>query len=98
MAAKIQPPVARRPDAKVADETAKSRRLSFKERQELDALPSTIEKLEADIAALHGEMVVPEFYRRSSGEIAAEQARLKLLEEQLTAAYHRWEQLELLRS
>jgi ATP-binding cassette subfamily F protein uup len=72
------------------------RRLSFKERQELDSLPGNIEKYDAEIAALHREMAEPQFYQQPGTQIAAEQARLKQLEEQLSAAYHRWEALERL--
>jgi ATP-binding cassette subfamily F protein uup len=70
------------------------RKLSFKERRELDSLPAKIEKYDAEIAELHREMAEPRFYQQSGAQIAAEQARLKQLEEQLAAAYHRWEELE----
>ena len=70
------------------------RKLSFKERQELESLPERIEKCEAEIAELHREMAEPQFYQQPGMQIAAEQARLKQLEEQLADAYHRWEQLE----
>jgi ABC transport system ATP-binding/permease protein len=73
---------------------AGKRRLTFKERQELDALPANIENYEAEIAALHREMAEPSFYQKPGPQIAAEQARLKRLEEQLAAAYHRWAELE----
>lgn len=72
------------------------RRLNFKQRQELDALPRTIEEYDAAIAALHREMAEPQFYQQPGTQIAAEQARLKQLEEQLAAAYRRWEELEQL--
>jgi ATP-binding cassette subfamily F protein uup len=70
------------------------RKLTFKERKELEALPAEIEKCDADIAALHREMAEPQFYQQPGGQIAAEQARLQQLEAQLAAAYHRWEELE----
>jgi ATP-binding cassette subfamily F protein uup len=78
----------------VSDETTKKRRLSFKERQELDSLPGKIERCDAEIAALHQQMAEPQFYQRSGVQIAAEQTRLKALEEELSAAYQRWEELE----
>jgi ATP-binding cassette subfamily F protein uup len=76
--------------------TAGKRKLTFKERKELEALPQQIEQCDAEIAALHQEMSQPEFYQQPGEKIAAEQARLKQLEEQLAAAYHRWEELEQL--
>ncbi len=70
------------------------RRLTYKEQQELAALPETIAKLEAEIADLHQTLAAPEFYKRPGEEIARETARLRQLDEQLVAAYHRWEALE----
>jgi ATP-binding cassette subfamily F protein uup len=72
----------------------RKRRLSFKERQELDGLPAVIEQIEADIAKLHGEMAEPAFYQQAGEVIAKEQARLKLLDGQLLAAYERLEVLD----
>jgi ATP-binding cassette subfamily F protein uup len=72
------------------------RKLTFKERKELEALPQRIEQWDAEVAALHQEMSQPQFYQQPGERIAAEQARLNLLEEQLAAAYHRWEELEQL--
>ncbi len=81
----------RRADASTAEGP---RKLSFKERRELDALPAAIENLETAIAELHRQMAEPQFYQQPGTQIAAEQLRLKQLEEQLTSAYERWEQLE----
>jgi ABC transport system ATP-binding/permease protein len=72
------------------------RKLTFKERKELESLPKKIEQYDAEIAALHREMSEPQFYQQPGTQIAAEQARLKQLEEQLAVAYHRWEELEQL--
>ncbi len=70
------------------------RRLSYKEQRELDALPATIETLEAQLATLHETMADAQFYQQASDRIAAEQARLKELEAELAEAYRRWEELE----
>lgn len=78
-----------------ATETAK-KRLSFKEKQELEALPGKIEELEGDIAAVHADMAQPAFYQQPGEQIAAAQARLTKLEGDLASAYHRWEELEQL--
>ena len=80
-----------------ADENAlapRDRRLSYKEKQELAALPETIARLEAEIADLHQAMAAPEFYKRPGDQIARETARLRQLDGQLVGAYHRWEALE----
>lgn len=70
------------------------RRPSFKERQERESLPTLIEKIETELAALHAEMGQPEYYRQSGERIAEEAARLKQLESQLAGAYQRWEELD----
>ncbi len=70
------------------------RRLTYKEQQELLALPETIEHLEAEVAALHEKMASPDFYQASGERIATENARLKGIEEELAAAYARWQELE----
>lgn len=80
-----------------SDDTApepRDRRLTYKEQQELSALPETIQRLEADIADLHQLLAASEFYKRSGDEIARETARLRRLDEELVAAYHRWDELE----
>ena len=72
----------------------RKRRLSFKERQELDALPQTIENLEGELAALHASLASPDHYRLPRATIAAEHTRLRDLEERLRTAYERWSTLE----
>jgi ABC transport system ATP-binding/permease protein len=90
-------PAARTRPSKAAEPSpGAKRKLTFKERKELDSLPELIEKCEAEIDELHREMAEPQFYQQAGPQIAAEQARLKQLEEQLAAAYHRWEELEQL--
>jgi ATP-binding cassette subfamily F protein uup len=76
-----------------ADDNRK-RRPSYKERQERDALPQLIERIESEVAALHAGMAQPEYYRQSGERIAQEAARLKQLENQLSGAYQRWEELD----
>ncbi len=70
------------------------RRLSYKERQELESLPEAIAEYEAEIRALHNDMAQAQFYQQPGDRIAQEQARLNLLERQLATAYARWEELE----
>lgn len=74
--------------------TEGKRKLKFKEQQELTALPALIEKLEVDIATLHEQMGQPTFYQQSGPAIAQAQAQLRLLDDQLAAAFVRWEELE----
>jgi ABC transport system ATP-binding/permease protein len=72
------------------------RRLAYHEKRELDSLPAKIETLDAAISVLHVEMAQPEFYKRTSEEIARKRRQSKDLEAELAAAYRRWEELEQL--
>ena len=69
-------------------------KLSFKERRELDALPSLIESFEAEIAAAHAVMTAADYYRQPGDVLARDQARLHDLEARLATAFNRWNTLE----
>lgn len=71
-------------------------KLTYKEKQELAALPQRIEMLEIQRHDLHNAMSNPAFYQRPGTEIAQDNARLSALEQELLAAYTRWEALESL--
>jgi ATP-binding cassette subfamily F protein uup len=81
---------------KVAPRAAPAARLSYKEQQELAALPTRIEALEAERAAVEAKLADPSTYR--SGGAAALTARLEALGPETEAAYARWEALEARRS
>ena len=70
------------------------RRLSWKEGQELEALPVRIEELEAEQTGLHAEMADPAFFKQEAEVIAAANRRLAELEQDLAETYARWEELE----
>jgi ATP-binding cassette subfamily F protein uup len=67
---------------------------SFKEQRELDTLPATIERLEAQIAQLHAAMAEPGFFQRPAAEIAQRSREAEALQAELATAYARWEALE----
>ncbi|MBM4002785.1 MAG: ATP-binding cassette domain-containing protein [Planctomycetes bacterium] len=92
--ASTAPKTANKSSAPASGTSVGKRRRTFKERQEYAAIPATIERLEAEIAALHAEMASPEFYQQPGEKIASEQARLKGLETDLSAVFERWEELE----
>lgn len=69
-------------------------KLSFKEQRELEELPRKIETWEAEQAELHSQMATPAFYQQENAVITAANATLARLEESLSAAYARWEDLE----
>jgi ATP-binding cassette subfamily F protein uup len=70
------------------------RKLTNKERRELEALPARIEQLEDARRTLHDAMADPSFYRKDGAEIAEAKAKLETLEHELAASYARWEALE----
>lgn len=69
------------------------RKLSYKEKRELESIPEKIEHLEQELQQLHEKMAEPRFYS-IKGNILEARKRLKTLESDLSEAYERWESLE----
>ncbi len=89
-----KPRKADRPPPKPRPEQ-RPRKLSYREKQDLESLPGLIEDLEREQAELHASMADPETYRRGDGtEITRAKERLTEIERQLEAAYERWQELE----
>ena len=81
--------------AAVAEKTNnRNRKLSYKERRELEALPEKIEALEVEQSELHRLMGDGDFYRQPGGKITAAMERLEAVNNELEACYTRWETLE----
>lgn len=91
-------PTTRAPIKELPAESAsiprKSRKLSFKEQRELEALPSIIEALECEIAQRHVEMATPQFYQQPGSKISQTQKELSDKESELARAYDRWAELD----
>ncbi len=81
--------------AKQIAKTAKPRRLTFKEKTELAALPDAIDALERERGELFARLADPTFLRDGAAVIGV-RARLTALEVELTATTARWEALELI--
>ncbi len=73
-----------------------SRKLSGKERKELEALPARIEKLETEQAGLAAKVADPALYQRDPGAVRAASVRLEEIEREHAQAFARWEELEAL--
>lgn len=71
-----------------------SKKLSYKDQRELDALPALIEELEGELSAWHEKMGDPEYFKLPKEELAENQAELDATQEKLNTAYQRWEELE----
>ena len=74
-------------------ESQRTRKLSFKEKQELAKLPDRIEELSAGINRIHEEMSDPAFYQQAPEEIKATSHKVAEWETELAAALLRWEML-----
>ncbi|MFM8355775.1 MAG: ATP-binding cassette domain-containing protein [Gammaproteobacteria bacterium] len=70
------------------------RKLGYLETRELAELPARIEALEARQASLQATVSAPEFYRNDQAIISAQLADLKGIDDEISAAYARWEALE----
>nr|MBP6999379.1 ATP-binding cassette domain-containing protein [Tepidiphilus sp.] len=76
--------------------SSRPRRLSYRERQELEALPQRIEALEAEQAALAEALADPRLYSERAQEVAGLKSRLAALQEEIEALLERWSELEVL--
>lgn len=77
-------------------ECERPRKLSYKEKLELKALPGRIEALEAEQDQLHQTISDPLFYQIHKDEIMSIKARLSTVDTELVATYQLWETLEKL--
>ena len=95
--AEIKPPKAD-PKTKRNDQSDSDapRKLKYKERLELEKLPTEIDELEQQIAAIHKDMADPEFFKGVGEKIAEVQKQLADHEARLAQAMTRWEELESL--
>ncbi len=90
-----------KPKPKPKPKPDQSNRLSYHEKrelrqqyQELQELPSRIERLEQEQEELTQKMAETEFYKQATESIIQEQERLANIEEELAKTYQLWEELE----
>jgi len=86
-----EPPVKARSGPMAA---VKSKKLSYREQRELDALPEKIGELEALQAQLQAAIGDPGFYQQSHEQVNEIVERLQAVEEELAGCFDRWEVLE----
>lgn len=70
------------------------KKLSFRQKHDLDALPGRIEALERELAELHARIGDPTFYKKPAAEIRKVQDRSAAIPQELEAAYTLWAELE----
>lgn len=97
MQEKMVKPVNPTSNEKKSDEkkpSSDSKKLSYKEQQELAKLPALIEKLEVEQAELQQQVNSPEFYQQTADKVKLALDKLEMLAENLQTALQRWEELE----
>ena len=84
----------KKPAATRPAEAAKPKKLSYKDQRELEMLPGHIQDLDAEMGRVQAALADPSLYRESPDRFRELTARLQAIEEELAAAYARWEALE----
>ena len=89
---------AQAPQAAAAPPAPARRKLSYKEQRELEQLPPRIEQLEQEQRQLTERLADPALYRDAPQQVAAMRARFDDIEQELSEALQRWQDLEELGS
>ena len=84
----------RREKTTAAAPEKKIRKLTNKERAELDAWPKKIEILEAEQTKLTAKLADPLFFKKPATEVTQATVRLHEIEAELARSYARWTELE----
>lgn len=84
------------PDQERAAKPAEAprKKLSYKFKLELEALPAKMEALEEELGRLQAEMAEPGFFSQAHEQVERATSRLNALEQELAAAMERWLELE----
>ena len=75
-----------------------SRKLGYMQKRELQDLPQKIEALESEQKELFAILSAPLFYKKRKDEIVGAKSSLDRVEREIETAYHRWEELETMKS
>ena len=70
------------------------KKLCFKEKRELEALPAQIEALEKEQRDIYARLADPAFYKDEGERVANAKSLMEQLEDDLPKLYERWEELE----
>jgi ATP-binding cassette subfamily F protein uup len=93
-AAKTAEETKRREKAGATAPEKKVRKLTNKERSELDGMPKQIEVLEAEQTILTAKLADPLFFKKPATEVTQATVRLHEIEAELARVYARWAELE----
>jgi ABC transport system ATP-binding/permease protein len=87
-------PAADRDPRRARPAPSRPRRLTFKERHELDGMEAAIGAAEAEVAALEATLQDPDVYATRAAEVPALVAALEAARRRVDALYARWQELE----
>ena len=87
-------PAAKDAEAAPAGTASKSKKLSYKEQRELEALPDLIASLEAEQKTISEKLADPELYRQRPDEVQRLNQRFSEIDEQLLESLEKWEAYE----
>ena len=88
----VTPPREREPRS--AEPVSGGKKLSYRERLELESLPARIETLEAERARLDATIAGAEFYKESPSAINGVLERAEAVRAELDVLYRRWDELD----
>ncbi|MEQ1758921.1 MAG: ATP-binding cassette domain-containing protein [Vicinamibacterales bacterium] len=71
-----------------------TRKLSYREQQDLKTLPSRIEAMERELEQLNSSVTSPAFYKEGAEKIHQVLARVETLQQDILDAYARWDELD----
>ena len=71
-----------------------TKKLNYKEKTELEALPAQIESMETNLEHLQKQLTTADFYKQSNDKIVKTNEQITTLQANLEQAYQRWEELE----
>ena len=74
-----------------SESVATAKKMTFKEKQEREKLPSQIEQYEAEQRSIHAKMAEPEYFKKAQAQIVQDQRRLRDLDDLLVQSYARLE-------
>jgi ATP-binding cassette subfamily F protein uup len=86
------------PAPNAAANTAKARKLSFKEQRELEGIEAQIHTFEAEVTRIEGLFADPEFFRKHASQVNQLTDELDAAKASVVKLYARWEQLEALKA
>jgi len=79
---------------RVLSDPATPKKLTYREREELEQLPSKIHALEEEQRALAARIAAPDFYKEPADAIARALERVDAIHDELLEALARWDELE----